>query len=50
MGAMDDKTKADAVKERYLDQAVEAMLKGEKPAKAETAARGCLIRWKRSRD
>jgi len=50
MGAMDDKTKADAVKERYLELAVESVLKGQKPAKAETPARGCLIRWKRSRD
>ncbi|MBO0700762.1 MAG: redoxin family protein, partial [Zavarzinella sp.] len=29
MGAMDDKTKADAVTERYLEAAVEAVLKGE---------------------
>jgi peroxiredoxin len=50
MGAMDDKTKADAVGEKYLEAAADAVLKGEKPPKAETIARGCLIRWKRSRD
>jgi peroxiredoxin len=50
MGAMDDKTNLADVKERYLESAVDAMLKGEKPAKSETIARGCLIRWKRTRD
>jgi peroxiredoxin len=50
MGAMDDKTKADAVTEKYLEAAADAALKGEKPPKSETIARGCLIRWKRSRD
>jgi peroxiredoxin len=47
MGAMDDKTKADEVKEKYLEAAVDAMLKGDKPSKAETVAHGCLIRYKR---
>jgi peroxiredoxin len=47
MGAMDDKTKADEVKEKYLEAAVDAVLKGDKPAKAETVAHGCLIRFKR---
>ena len=50
MGAMDDKTKADEVKDRYLEAAVDALLKGEKPAKGETVGRGCLIRYKRARD
>lgn len=50
LGAMDDKTKADAVTERYLEAAVEAVLKGKKPPKGETIAHGCLIRYKRSRD
>ena len=50
MGAMDDKTKVEDVKERFLESAVDTILKGEKPAKAETNARGCLIRWKRVRD
>jgi peroxiredoxin len=47
MGAMDDKTKADEVKEKYLEAAVDAVLKGGKPAKAETVAHGCLVRYKR---
>jgi peroxiredoxin len=50
MGSMDDKTKADEVKDQYLEAAVEALLKGEKPAKSETPGRGCLIRYKRTRD
>jgi peroxiredoxin len=50
MGAMDDKTKADEVKEKYLEAGVDAVLKGEKPAKGETVAHGCLIRFKRTRD
>jgi peroxiredoxin len=50
MGAMDDKTKVDEVKERYLESAVEAVLKGEKPKTGETNPHGCLIRFKRSRD
>jgi peroxiredoxin len=50
MGAMDDKTKADTVTERYLERAVDAVLKGDKPGKGETIAHGCLIRYKRSRD
>ena len=50
MGSMDDRTKADDVKDKYLESAVDAVLKGEKPAKAETPGRGCLIRYKRARD
>jgi peroxiredoxin len=50
MGAMDDKTKVDEVKERYLESAVEAVLKGEKSKTGETNPHGCLIRFKRSRD
>ncbi len=50
MGAMDDRMNAAEVKERYLQTAVDALLKGDKPAKVETNAIGCLIRWKRSRD
>ena len=34
----------------YLESAVEAVLKGKKPAKGETNPFGCLIRFKRSRD
>lgn len=47
MGAMDDKNNAADVKVNYLTPAVEAALKGEKPEKAETIARGCMIRYKK---
>jgi peroxiredoxin len=50
MGSMDDKTRVDEVKDRYLEAAVDALLKGEKPAKGETPGRGCLIRYKRTRN
>jgi peroxiredoxin len=50
MGSMDDRTKVEDVKEKYLEPAVDAVLKGGKPAKGETVPRGCLIRWKRTRD
>ena len=50
MGAMDDKTNADAVKEKYLELAVDAVLKGEKPATRETIPHGCLVRYKRVRE
>jgi peroxiredoxin len=49
MGSMDDSTYADRVKENYLEAAVAAALKGVKPAIAETAPRGCRIRYPRSR-
>lgn len=47
LGAMDDKIKADDVTEKYLEAAVDAVLKGEKPARGETVAHGCLIRFQR---
>jgi peroxiredoxin len=50
MGGMDDKTKADEVKERYLESAVEAVITGGKPKTGETNPHGCLIRFKRTRD
>lgn len=49
MGAMDDKTNVTEVKDKYLESAVDAVLAGKTAPKAETAARGCLIRFKRSR-
>lgn len=49
MGAMDDNTFANKVKVNYLDDAVSAALKGEKPAKTETVARGCMVRYARER-
>ncbi len=50
MGAFDDRTKEADVKDKYLDSAVAALLKGEAPTAPETVARGCLIRFKRSRE
>jgi len=49
LGAMDDTSTAANVKVRFLDDALDALLKGEKPAKGETLARGCLIRWNRAK-
>ncbi|MCC6407708.1 MAG: hypothetical protein IT453_11115, partial [Planctomycetes bacterium] len=44
-GAVDDNMKsADAVKEKYLVNALESVLKGEKVAKAEVPAAGCGIK------
>lgn len=50
MGALDDKTKEADVKDKYLEKAIDSLLKGEAPATKETTARGCLIRYKRERD
>lgn len=49
MGAMDDSTDPAAVKVRYVEDAVAAALKGERPAVTETIARGCRIRYARER-
>jgi peroxiredoxin len=49
MGGMDDNSDEQAVKERYLEPALLAALKGEKPAVTETVARGCRIRYARER-
>jgi peroxiredoxin len=49
MGGMDDNSDAKLVKTNYLEPAVEAVLKGEKPATQETAARGCRIRFANAR-
>lgn len=49
MGAMDDRNKAADAKVNYLKNAVQAVLKGEKPAKAETLGRGCKIRFAKKR-
>jgi peroxiredoxin len=49
MGGMDDSSQADAVKNRYLDSAVEALLSGREPATPETTAIGCRIRYSRPR-
>lgn len=50
MGAMDDKNNESEAKVQFLEPAVAALLQGEKLAKGETLARGCMIRWKKERD
>ncbi|MGE3806130.1 MAG: thioredoxin family protein [Gemmataceae bacterium] len=45
MGAMDDTNSANAVKEKYLEAAVDAALKGEKIANTETKGRGCSVKY-----
>ncbi len=49
MGAMDDSTDAAGVKIRYVEEAIVAAKKGEKPTVAETIARGCRVRYARER-
>ncbi len=49
MGAFDDNTKADQVKQKYVEQAVQASLEGKEIELKETPPIGCLIRFKRSR-
>ena len=49
MGAFDDETDPAKVKARYVEDAIVSLLKGEKPAVAETIARGCLVRYARQR-
>ena len=49
IGAIDDNYKsAKNVKIHYLDDAMKAILKGEKPATAETKAIGCTIKWSKN--
>lgn len=49
MGGFDDNDEPTKVKRRFLEPAVQAVLKGEKPSPGETIARGCLIRYERAR-
>lgn len=48
MGAMDDNIRADKAKQRYLRDAVDAVLEGKTPEKPVTQQRGCGIKWKKS--
>ncbi len=48
-GAMDDSTKADAVKVSYVERAVESALRNQTPEVTAVGARGCAIRFKRKR-
>ena len=49
MGAFDDNTKAELVKQKYLEDAVSALLASKPVAIQETAPVGCLIRLDRKR-
>ena len=49
IGAIDDSSRNESnVKERFVENAVEALLKGEKPAETYTRAIGCSIKDKRN--
>ncbi len=45
MGAFDDNVKADRVKERFVIEAVQALLDGDSPKTRETLAKGCEIEF-----
>jgi peroxiredoxin len=49
LGAMDDKSPPGMAVNSYLEEAVQAVLEG-KPSPKETLARGCMIRWNRSKE
>jgi peroxiredoxin len=45
MGAMDDSNNPKSAKVNFLEDAVKSALSGSKPEKAETAARGCSVKF-----
>ncbi|WGH76800.1 thioredoxin family protein [Tenacibaculum tangerinum] len=48
IGAIDDSSRNEAtVKERFVENAVDALLQGEKPTKTDTRAIGCSIKYKK---
>jgi peroxiredoxin len=49
MGAMDDRSPPAKPSRNYLEEAVKAALAGQKPAIGETLARGCKVRYVRTR-
>jgi len=49
LGAMDDKSPPTTASSSYLEEAVQAAIEG-KPSPKETLARGCMIRWNRSKE
>jgi peroxiredoxin len=49
MGAFDDAGDPAKVKSRWVPDAVQAALAGEKPATTETLGRGCRVRYARER-
>ena len=44
IGAIDNSTKEDGVTKKYLEDAIEALKKGENPTPATTKAIGCSIK------
>lgn len=49
MGALDDRDDPDKAKRNFLEEGVQAALKGEKPNTGETLARGCRIRFNKTK-
>lgn len=49
MGAMDDKSNADEVTQKWVEEALDATLAGETISTPETIARGCRVRYARER-
>ena len=49
MGAMDDNTRADQVKTKYVEQAITATLAGQSIPVTETPPVGCAVRYVRER-
>jgi len=48
IGAIDDNSEdAGAVKEKYAEQALDALIADKEPATAQTKAIGCTIKWKK---
>ncbi len=47
MGALDDKDDPDKVTTRFLEDALNAVESGKTPGRAETLARGCMVRYKK---
>ena len=49
MGGMDDSSETEKVTKKYLESAVDALLKGTKPETTETQAIGCRVRFAREK-
>ncbi len=49
MGGMDDNSDPEIVKHHYLEDAIQAALKGEKPPTTETTSIGCRVRYASAR-
>ena len=46
-GAIDDSTEPEGVRVRYLREALDAVLAGQRPSAAETGVVGCTVKWRR---